>query len=69
MARVPRRFRADRMVWKREQLGWSRKDLAEKAGLGRDTIGKLERGERTPRLDTAEKIAAPLGVSVEWLMA
>lgn len=39
----------------RALLGWSQADLAEKAGVGRSTVDKLERGTGRPK---AEFVAA-----------
>jgi gp16 family phage-associated protein len=45
--------------------GVSVADLAEKAGLYRDTIYKLLAGEREPSFDTACKLADALGLKLE----
>jgi transcriptional regulator with XRE-family HTH domain len=44
----------------------SQTGLAERAGLSRDTISRLERGEQ-PRLDTARAVSLALGVDVATL--
>jgi putative transcriptional regulator len=43
--------------------GMTQADLAERAGISRDTISRLERGEH-PRLVTARALAHALGVHV-----
>ena len=48
----------------REQKGLSRAALARLAGLHQTYIGLLERGERTPNMDTAKAIAGALGSSL-----
>jgi transcriptional regulator with XRE-family HTH domain len=48
----------------REAKKFSRAALAEKAGLHQTYIGLLERGERSPSLDTAKAIAGALGISL-----
>jgi transcriptional regulator with XRE-family HTH domain len=48
----------------REAQGLSRAALAEKAGLHQTYIGLLERGERSPNLDTAKAIATALGMTL-----
>jgi transcriptional regulator with XRE-family HTH domain len=53
----------------REQKKLSRNAVAKKAGLHQTYIGLLERGERSPNLDTAKAIAAALGVSLATLIA
>lgn len=35
----------------RALLGWSQTELAERAGVGRSTVDKLERGEGKPKAD------------------
>jgi transcriptional regulator with XRE-family HTH domain len=46
----------------REKRKLSRAALAKKAGLHQTYIGLLERGERSPNLDTAKAIADALAV-------
>jgi len=53
----------------REAKKFSRAALAEKAGLHQTYIGLLERGQRSPNLDTAKAIAKALGASLAKLIA
>ena len=48
----------------REAKKISKAALAKKAGLHQTYIGLLERGERSPNLDTAKAIADALGLSL-----
>jgi transcriptional regulator with XRE-family HTH domain len=48
----------------RERRKLSRAALAELSGLHQTYIGLLERGERSPNLDTAKAIANALGLSL-----
>jgi transcriptional regulator with XRE-family HTH domain len=48
----------------REKRKLSRAALAELSGLHQTYIGLLERGERSPNLDTAKAIANALGISL-----
>ncbi len=48
----------------RRQRGWSQKDLSEKAGVGQDTISKIERGSHQPQPSTLRKLARTFGVEV-----
>lgn len=48
----------------RQKRGLSRAALAELSGLHQTYVGLLERGERSPNLDTAKAIANALGVSL-----
>lgn len=52
----------------REAKGLSRAALASKAGLHQTYIGLLERGKRSPNLDTAQAIARSLGCSLAQLI-
>ena len=54
----------------RTQAGLSRQDLADQVGVHYQTIGYIERGEYSPSLVLALRIAAVLGASLEdvfWL--
>lgn len=55
---------ARRLTALRERAGLTQAALADRAGLSRQAIGKLERGEREPTLETAVRLAAALGVPV-----
>jgi transcriptional regulator with XRE-family HTH domain len=52
----------------REAKKFSKAALAKKAGLHQTYIGLLERGLRSPNLDTAKAIADALGVSLGELI-
>lgn len=52
-----------------EGRDWTVEQLAEKAGLNKGTVSKLERGELDPRKSTLEKIAAALDVSAAYLLS
>jgi transcriptional regulator with XRE-family HTH domain len=52
----------------RKAKGFSRAALAAKAGLHQTYIGLLERGKRSPNLDTAQAIAKSLGCSLSKLI-
>jgi transcriptional regulator with XRE-family HTH domain len=47
---------------RRRALGLSQDALAERSGLDRLNVGRIERGERSPRLDTLARIADALDV-------
>jgi transcriptional regulator with XRE-family HTH domain len=53
----------------REKRKLSRATLAEKSGLHQTYIGLLERGERSPNLDTAKAIANALDISLAKIIA
>ncbi len=52
----------------RKKRKLSRAGLAEKSGLHQTYIGLLERGERSPNLDTAKAIAKALNISLGKLI-
>src|SRR5690606_39170219 len=54
------------LEWRRS-LGWTQGDLERKAGLAHNAISRIEQEEVSPRLETVEKIAAAMSISVEQL--
>ena len=46
---------------RRRRLGWTQEELAEKAGLHRNHVGHIERGEKSPTLASVEAICQALG--------
>jgi transcriptional regulator with XRE-family HTH domain len=52
----------------REEKRMSRKDLAQKAGIGVHSVERYELGQRSPTVATLEKIAAALGVEARDLV-
>lgn len=53
---------------KREQLGMTQQDLAEKLFVSRQTVCRWENGSRCPDLVMAKKIAMVLGISMDELI-
>jgi transcriptional regulator with XRE-family HTH domain len=53
---------------KREALGLTQIEVAEKAGLDRNYIGMVERGERNPSYLSLIKIAKGLNMTVDQLI-
>ena len=47
----------------RRRAGLSQEELAFRAGVTRNYVGGLERGEKSPTLRTLDKLAEALGVS------
>ena len=62
-AQVGRRVRA-----LRRERGWTLESLAERSGVSRAMISKLERGEKNPTLVVAAKVAEGLGASLSRLV-
>lgn len=52
----------------RKEKSWSQTDLAKAVDVSRDIIGKYERGEHSPSIEIATKLAEALGVSVDYLL-
>jgi transcriptional regulator with XRE-family HTH domain len=52
----------------RERRGLTQEQLAEKAGVGRSHLARLETGKQDPTLSTLEKIATALNVKVGRLL-
>lgn len=48
----------------RKQLNISQEELAERCGVHRTYIGTIERGEKSPTLNTIEKFARGLNVEL-----
>ena len=48
---------------KRERLGISQKELAEKVGISQSFLCDIEQGRSKPSIDTAIKIAQALNVA------
>jgi len=59
---------ANRLKIIREEKKISREELATKVGTSAPIIGRYEREERTPSIDTAKKIAEALQVSLDYLV-
>lgn len=51
----------------REQHHWNQEQLASFIGTNRESIGRYERGERNPSLETALRLSARLNVTVNEL--
>jgi putative transcriptional regulator len=73
MGRKPRTEEGEtvfsQMAQVREQSGMSRQELADLVGIHYQTVGYLERGEYSPSLVLALRIAAALDLSVEKLFS
>ena len=52
----------------RKEKSWSQTDLAKHIQASRDIIGKYERGENSPSIEMAIKLADVLEVSVDYLL-
>ncbi|WP_299436549.1 helix-turn-helix transcriptional regulator [uncultured Maribacter sp.] len=52
----------------RKQRNWSQADLANKTDISQVMVGKYERGDATPSIEVAKKIADAFGVSLDYLV-
>ena len=57
-----------RLAKLREELGLTRKEVAEKLNIDQTTYGKYELSKRQPDYDTLQKIASFFNVSVDYLL-
>ncbi len=48
----------------RTENGWSRKDLAKRAGVSQQTIMMVENGKTTPKPETLQKLANAMRIDV-----
>ena len=56
-----------KMKFRRMDLGMSQTELAEKAGVTRQTIGLIEAGDFNPSLNLCSAICVALGVTLNDL--
>jgi HTH-type transcriptional regulator/antitoxin HipB len=49
---------------RREELGWSQRQLAERAGMTQPSIARFEAGGTTPTLPLLERLASALGLTL-----
>jgi len=58
----------DRIAYLRKSKGVSQTDLAKRIQASREAIGKYERNEAMPSVDTAKKIADEFEVTLDYLV-
>jgi Predicted transcriptional regulators len=58
-----------RIRLERESRGWSLSDLAERAGVSRAMIHKIERGESSPTAMLLGRLSGAFGISMSTLIA
>jgi ribosome-binding protein aMBF1 (putative translation factor) len=49
---------------RREELGWSQRQLAERAGMSQPGVARFEAGGTNPTLPLLERLAAALGLTL-----
>ncbi len=52
----------------RKAKNWSQSDLSKEVGVSREIIGRYERDEVSPSLDTAKKIADALDTTLDYVV-
>ena len=67
-ARQARDSLGGRIRERREAGGFTQAELSSRAGIGRVTLTRIEKGEHSPRTETLTAIARALGVEVEDLI-
>lgn len=68
MRESARKIFAENLRKSRLALGLSQEELAEKAGLHRNYVGGVERGERNVAIDNMERLADAVGKSIPQLL-
>jgi len=60
---------AERVIALRSARGWSQEELGARAGLTYKFIGEIERGQKSPSLDSLGAIAAGFDLDIAELFA
>jgi y4mF family transcriptional regulator len=58
----------ERIKERRNELGWTQEQLAQKAGISKSFLSELENGKRSVSADNLLDLARTLGVSLDYLM-
>ena len=58
----------DKIQALRKQHGWSQQQLAQKIGTSGPIVGRYERGEMTPSVEVAKKMADTFDVTLDFLV-
>jgi len=62
-------FFAKRIYELRKEHDWSQPELGKMIGTSGAIIGRYERGEMTPSIEVARKLAEVFGVTVDYLVS
>mgnify|MGYP001580270174 CR=1 FL=1 len=57
-----------RILTLRKQRGWSQPELGKQVGTSGAIIGRYERGDITPSIEVAKKLADAFGVTLDYLV-
>jgi len=55
---------AEAVRLRRQELGWSQRQLAERAGMSQPGVARFEAGGTTPTLPLLERLAEALGLTL-----
>lgn len=58
----------NRLLSLRKERSWSQPELGKQVGTSGAIIGRYERGEITPSIDVAKKLADAFGVTLDFLV-
>lgn len=58
----------NRLLNLRKERGWSQPELGKRIGTSGAIIGRYERGEITPSIEVAKKLADTFGVTLDFLV-
>ena len=58
----------ERVRQRRKEIGWTQKELAQRAGTSYKYIGHVETGVKFPSLEMLILLARELDVSLDWLI-
>jgi ribosome-binding protein aMBF1 (putative translation factor) len=50
----------NQLIERRRSLHWSQKELAEQSGIAQSEISKIERGRKSPTIDTYSRLATAM---------
>lgn len=57
----------DKILALRKEHNWSQQQLAKLVGTSGPIVGRYERGEMTPSVEVAKKLAETFGVTLDYL--
>ncbi len=67
MEDMARKF-ADALIRKRKELGLTQEELAVKVGTVKQVVCKYEKGQRSPKVSTANAFAEALGTTLDEML-
>jgi len=68
MSQMTTRF-GERVLQLRKERGWSQPELGKRVGTSATMISRYERGEMTPSIEVAFRIAKAFGVTLDGLVS